>query len=155
MNSTQLNEVFICLDQDRSGYIELEEFKKGIKLVYGITDNSADDLISDLFNFIDGFGLFNRKDHRLNKDEIRKVWQKIPPNPTKNKEGICELIFDILDFNGSGYIEENEFKVYMRRVENTKLNSKELNNMFVKMQTEIGKINKEKFIQYLKDELEI
>ena len=154
MNSTQLNEIFTCLDKDKSGYIELDEFKTGIKLIYGIKDNFSDELINDLFTFIDGFGIFNRKDHRLNKDEVRKIWQKIPPNPSKGQQGICELIFDIIDFNGSGFIEESEFKVYMRRVENTKLNSKELNNMFVKMQTDIGKISKEKFVEYLKNELE-
>lgn len=149
MNYTLLSETFKCLDKDNSGYIELEEFKNGLKRVYDIKDNSADDIIQDLFTFIDGYGLFNRKDHRLNKDEIRKIWQKIPAEPTKGRQGICELLFDIIDSNKSGYIEESEFKVYIRRVENTKLKSKEINNLFVKMQTEIGKMSREKFIEYI------
>lgn len=149
MNYTLLAETFKCLDKDNSGYIELEEFKNGLKLVYNIKDNSADDIIQDLFTFIDGYGLFNRKDHRLNKDEIRKIWQKIPAEPTKGKQGICELLFDIIDSNKSGFIEESEFKVYIRRVENAKLKSKEINNLFVKMQTEIGKMSREKFIEYI------
>ena len=149
MNYTLLSETFKCLDKDNSGYIELEEFKNGLKLVYDIKDNSADDIIQDLFTFIDGYGLFNRKDHRLNKDEIRKIWQKIPSEPTKGKQGICELLFDIIDTNKSGYIEEPEFKVYIRRVENAKLKSKEINNLFVKMQTSIGKMSREKFIEYI------
>lgn len=149
MNYTLLSETFKCLDKDNSGYIELEEFKNGLKLVYDIKDNSADDIIQDLFTFIDGYGLFNRKDHRLNKDEIRKIWQKIPTEPTKGRQGICELLFDIIDTNKSGYIEESEFKVYIRRVENAKLKSKEINNLFVKMQTEIGKMSRKKFIEYI------
>lgn len=149
MNYTLLAETFKCLDKDNSGYIELEEFKNGLKLVYDIKDNSADDIIQDLFTFIDGYGLFNRKDHRLNKDEIRKIWQKIPSEPTKGRQGICELLFDIIDTNKSGYIEESEFKVYIRRVENAKLKSKEINNLFVKMQTSIGKMSREKFIEYI------
>lgn len=149
MNSLQLIETFKCLDKDNSGYIELSEFKEGIKLIYGIADNSADNIINDIFKFIDGYGLFNSKDSRLNKDELRKIWKKIPENPTEGKEGIYELMFNIVDLNNSGFIEEDEFKVYLRRVEETKLKSKEINNLFVKLQTEIGKIDKNKFIEYI------
>lgn len=149
MNSSQLNEIFKCLDKDNSGYIELEEFKNGIKRVYNIKDNLCDDLIEDVFTFIDGYGLFNAKDHRLNKDEVRKVWQKIPAQPLQGKEGITTLIFDLLDLDKNGYISESEFKLYLRRVEHTTLTNKEINNLFIKLQTEIGKISKEKFIEYI------
>ena len=52
MNRTQLKEVFACLDVDNSGYIDHEEFLKGIKLVFKITNDSCNDLITDVFNFI-------------------------------------------------------------------------------------------------------
>ena len=149
MNYTQLEETFKCLDKDNSGYIELEELKIGLKLVYSVNDNSVDDIITDIFTFIDGFGLFNSKDHRLNKNELHKIWKKIPKQPTKGKQGLCELLFDIIDMDGNGTIEESEFRLYLKRVENTTLKSKEITNLFVKLQTEIGKINREKFIEYI------
>ena len=151
MNRTQLKEVFACLDVDNSGYIDHEEFLKGIKLVFKISNDSCNDLITDVFNFIDGFGLFNARDHKLNKDELRKVWQCIPSNPENTRESIAELLFNVIDSDRSGFIEQNEFRRYLKKVERSKLRGSESKRLFDKLTTETGKISKEKFIKYLTD----
>ena len=151
MNRKQLKEVFTCLDVDKSGYIDHEEFLRGIKIVFKITDNLCDDLITDVFNFIDGFGLFNCRDRRLNKDELRKIWQSIPPNPEPTRESIAELLFNVIDSDNSGYIEISEFRRYLKKVEESKLRGCEIKQLFAKLSTECGKISKEKFVKYLCD----
>lgn len=154
MNKTTLNEVFKSLDSDGSNYIEFNEFLKGIKFMYNITDNLCDDLIRDIFDFVDGYGLFNCRDQKLNHDELRKVWQKIPETRSNTRENIAELLFNVIDTNNTGFLELSEFRRYLRKVEETKLKSNEISTLFAKLTTsDCNKITKEQFIKYVINEI--
>jgi len=150
MNKTALNEVFKSLDADGSNYIEFNEFLKGIKYMYNITNNLCDDLIRDIFDFVDGYGLFNSCDQKLNRDELRKVWQKIPETRSNTRESIAELLFNVVDTNNTGFLELSEFRRYLRKVEETKMKSNEITTLFAKLTTsDCNKITKEQFIKYV------
>lgn len=154
MNKTTLNEVFKSLDSDGSNYIEFNEFLKGIKFMYNISDNLCDDLIRDIFDFVDGYGLFNCHDQKLNHDELRKVWQKIPEVRSNTRESIAELLFNVVDTNNTGFLELSEFRRYLRKVEETKLKSNEISTLFAKLTTsDCNKITKEQFIKYITDNI--
>lgn len=154
MNKATLNEVFKSLDSDGSNYIEFNEFLKGIKFMYNITDNLCDDLIRDIFDFVDGYGLFNCRDQKLNRDELRKVWQKIPEIRSNTRESIAELLFNVIDTNDTGFLELSEFRRYLRKVEETKLKSNEITTLFAKLTTsDCNKITKEQFIKYITDNI--
>lgn len=145
-----LNEVFTALDQDGSNYIEFNEFLIGIKKIYNIEHNLFDDLIRDIFDFVDGYGLFNFKDQKLNRDELRKIWQKIPEERSNTRESIAELLFNVVDTNGSGYLELSEFRRYLRKIEESKMKSHEISTLFAKLTTtDYDKITKEQFIKYV------
>lgn len=145
-----LNEVFKSLDADESNYIEFNEFLIGIKKVYNIDHDLFNDLIRDIFDFVDGYGLFNCRDQKLNKDELRKIWQKIPEQRTNTRESIAELLFNVVDTNNSGYLELAEFRRYLRKVEETNLKTKEISTLFAKLTTtDCNKITKEQFIKYI------
>lgn len=150
MNKTILNEVFKSLDSDGSNYIEFNEFLKGIKFMYNITNDLCDDLIRDIFDFVDGYGLFNSRDQKLNHDELRKVWQKIPETRSNTRESVAELLFNVIDTNETGFLELSEFRRYLRKVEETKLKTIEITTLFAKLTTsDCNKITKEQFIKYV------
>lgn len=154
MNKITLNEVFKTLDSDGSNYIEFDEFLKGIKFMYNISNNLCDDLIRDIFDFVDGYGLFNCRDQKLNRDELRKVWQKIPENRLNTRESIAELLFNVIDTNDTGFLELSEFRRYLRKVEETKLKSNEITTLFAKLTTsDCNKISKEQFIKYVTNDI--
>jgi len=154
MNKITLNEVFKSLDSDGSNYIEFDEFLKGIKFMYKITNDLCDDLIRDIFDFVDGYGLFNCRDQKLNHDELRKVWQKIPEIRSNTRESIAELLFNVIDTNNTGFLELSEFRRYLRKVEETKLKSNEITTLFARLTTsDCNKITKEQFIKYITDNI--
>ena len=154
MNKITLNEVFKSLDSDASNYIEFNEFLKGIKFMYNISNNLCDDLIRDIFDFVDGYGLFNCRDQKLNHDELRKVWQKIPETRSNTRESIAELLFKVIDTNDTGFLELSEFRRYLRKVEETKLKSNEIATLFAKLTTsDCNKITKEQFIKYVTNDV--
>lgn len=150
MNKCVLNEVFKTLDNDGSNYIEFNEFLVGIKKIYKIDHDLFNDLIRDIFDFVDGYGLFNCRDQKLNHDELRKIWQKIPEERQNTRESIAELLFNVVDTNNSGYLELSEFRRYLRKIEESKLKSHEISTLFAKLTTtEYDKITKEQFIKYV------
>lgn len=150
MNKCILNEVFKTLDSDGSNYIEFNEFLIGIKKVYNINHDLFNDLIRDIFDFVDGYGLFNCRDQKLNRDELRKIWQKIPEEHQNTRESIAELLFNVVDTNNSGYLELSEFRRYLRKIEESKMKSHEISTLFAKLTTtEYDKITKEQFIKYV------
>lgn len=150
MNKCVLNEVFKTLDSDGSNYIEFNEFLVGIKKIYNINHDLFNDLIRDIFDFVDGYGLFNCRDQKLNHDELRKIWQKIPEERQNTRESIAELLFNVVDTNNSGYLELSEFRRYLRKIEESKMKSHEISTLFAKLTTtEYDKITKEQFIKYV------
>lgn len=150
MNKCVLNEVFKTLDSDGSNYIEFNEFLVGIKKIYKIDHDLFNDLIRDIFDFVDGYGLFNCRDQKLNHDELRKIWQKIPEERQNTRESIAELLFNVVDTNNSGYLELSEFRRYLRKIEESKMKSHEISTLFAKLTTtEYDKITKEQFIKYV------
>lgn len=150
MNKCVLNEVFKTLDSDDSNYIEFNEFLVGIKKIYNINHDLFNDLIRDIFDFVDGYGLFNCRDQKLNHDELRKIWQKIPEERQNTRESIAELLFNVVDTNNSGYLELSEFRRYLRKIEESKMKSHEISTLFAKLTTtEYDKITKEQFIKYV------
>lgn len=146
LKQKELLKVFETLDNDKSGYIELAEFLYGIKFIYGIEDNSCDALIHDIFNYVDGTGLFNSRDHKLNRNELKKIWSKIPKDLVVGKKGILDLFFEVIEQKTNNVIEPISFKKKIQKQGVNTFISTEIKSLYSSITDMSSVITKEMFL---------
>lgn len=146
LKQKELLKIFETLDNDKSGYIELVEFLYGIKFIYGIEDNSCDALIHDIFNYVDGTGLFNSRDHKLNRNELKKIWSKIPKDLVVGKKGILDLFFEIIEQKTNNVIEPISFKKKIQKQGVNTFISTEIKSLYSSITDMSSVITKEMFL---------
>lgn len=133
---------------DSAGYVSKEAFACGIKSIFGITDDVYNHLIFDIFTLVDGRGLFNARDDKLNKKELDFVIQAIP---VERSEHICynlsETIFNIVNKNKDGVLDINEFKDYITLILGS-IKTSELKEVFKTLSKSTNGIQKEEFMKY-------
>ena len=133
---------------DAGGYVSKESFVSGIKQIFDIQDETYNHLILDIFTLVDGRGLFNAKDDRLNKKELDFVIQAIPQ---EHSEHVCynlaEVIFNIVNKNNDGVLDINEFKDYITLILGA-IKTSELKEVFKTLSKSTNGIQKDEFMKY-------
>ncbi|ELP92475.1 hypothetical protein EIN_523730 [Entamoeba invadens IP1] len=141
-------QLFKDFDVDSNGYIEKSEFIEGMRRVTG-ANASYDDVFEDIMTFVDGKGMINKKDGRLNKNEFDRIVKAMPKDFSNRKVAIATMLFNLIDIDKSGTIEMAEFHEYCKRtIANIK--SADVKYVFESIDANgNGKVQLEEFMKWL------
>ena len=102
---------------DSKGMIEKQSFFLGMKQIYGIEDDSLNYFLNDIFDLVDGEGMFNAKDGKLNKKELENVVDAIPDERGAHiPSDLAETVFNLINKNKNDTVEFTEFKKYISKI---------------------------------------
>lgn len=102
---------------DSKGMIEKTSFFTGMKEIFGIEDDSLNYFLNDIFDLVDGEGMFNAKDGKLNKKELESVVDAIPDQRGEHiPSDLAETVFNLINKNKNETIEFTEFKKYISKI---------------------------------------
>ena len=110
-------EIFEKLDRNYDQTIDEDEFVKGMKQVFNVTEKDnifmCGFFLVAMFKLSDESGLFKLKDGILDLKEITHLLDCVP-NPLEEDPltNIGITLFNVLDRNHSGNINKREFKKY-------------------------------------------
>lgn len=133
---------------DSAGYVSKESFVEGIKSIFKIGDDSFNHLILDIFTLVDGKGMFNSKDDRLNKKELDFVINAIPTAEVEEVYlALAETVFNIVNKNGDAVLDINEFREYITKILGS-IKTTELREVFKVLSNSTNGIQKDAFMKY-------
>ena len=102
---------------DSKGMIEKQSFFLGMKQIFGIEDDSLNYFLNDIFDLVDGEGMFNAKDGKLNKKELENVVDAIPDERGAHiPSDLAETVFNLINKNKNDTVEFTEFKKYISKI---------------------------------------
>ena len=102
---------------DSKGMIEKQSFFLGMKQIYGLEDDSLNYFLNDIFDLVDGEGMFNAKDGKLNKKELENVIDAIPDERGAHiPSDLAETVFNLINKNKNDTVEFTEFKKYISKI---------------------------------------
>lgn len=102
---------------DSRGMIEKASFFMGMKEIFGIEDDSLNYFLNDIFDLVDGEGMFNARDGKLNKKELEYVIDAIPDQRGDHiPSDLAETVFNLINKNKNETVEFTEFKKYISKI---------------------------------------
>ena len=147
----EINQLFQSIDIDHSGYIDEKEFisyfQSYFKLDSNDEKNSFYQELSLVFYLSDKDSLFTKKDNKISKKEFTNIYFAIPIKRGQSKRALIgEFLFNIIDDNKSGKINEKELKQFSKLLyENDDFNS----NFLIELDKNgDGKIDLKEFLKW-------
>ena len=134
MDKQKAKELFESCDKNGSGYVDRTEFVHMMLYFFELKedDEQISNLLDDIFTMVDGKGLFNRKDGKLNFNEFYKVVSLIPNYYVAPIRSLGYVLFNLVDKNSSGDVSKKEIKSYFDKI-GVGMKSKELNKFIEKL----------------------
>ena len=137
MDKDQAKTLFESCDQDGSGYVDKEEFITMMFKHFKIEgeNEQISSILDDIFTMVDGKGLFNRKNGKLNFKEFYNVVSLLPEKFVSPMRSCVYVLFRLVDKDNSGDVSRKELKTYFSKI-GVEMKSKELKDL-------VGKLDKD------------
>ena len=140
---------FTQFDKDCNGSISFDEFIQFFYWKFKIErySEAINNMINDIFTLVDGQGLLNKKDEKLNEDEFYRMYKFLPIEINDPKIDIFNVIYNMADTDGDGVVSRKEMVQFLKKILEV-YNKKEVERMIERLDTNNDNIlQQEEFIQ--------
>lgn len=145
----KFNMIFDLADSKKDGFIDKDEYLYAMRSIFKIQEeNYCDDDLLDIFDYVDGRGLKNKKDEKLNKNEFGKIIKRITSTSSDGKKGISELIYRFIDHEQKGRIGAKEIKYYYEQIGSKQIRSEKIKNFMDNKERKNIELEREEFVKW-------